>query len=259
MQEIWFSAFTSVVLVSLISLIGLATFAVSIKHLHKALIFMVSFAAGGLFGDAFIHLLPKIVEEQGFSLSIALFVLLGIVMFFIVEKIIHWKHCHQHHHHHLHNDEKTHRDHLHPFAWMNLLGDAVHNFIDGIIIGASYLASIPVGIATTIAVAMHEIPQEIGDFAVLLKGGFSKRKALMFNFFSALTALFGLIIVFSLNNLVRKINLFVIPFAVGGFIYIAGSDLIPEIHKEVKIKNSLMSLGCFVLGIAVMVALLALE
>jgi zinc and cadmium transporter len=135
----------------------------------------------------------------------------------------------------------------------------VHNFIDGMIIGASYLISMPVGIATTIAVALHEIPQEIGDFGVLIRGGFSRRKALMFNFFSALTALLGLVIVFSFYEFLNQINMFIIPFAVGGFIYIAGADLIPELHKEVKIKNSLISLCCFLLGIGMMFSLLFLE
>ena len=142
---------------------------------------------------------------------------------------------------------------------MNLVGDVVHNFIDGLIIAASYLVSIPVGVATTIAVALHEIPQEIGDFSILLKGGLSREKALLFNFLTALTALLGLVVVFSLQKAVENINMFLVPFAVGGFVYIAGSDLIPEIHKEVKTKNSLLSLLFFILGIAVMVGLLFLE
>jgi len=211
---------------------------------------MVSFSAGALFGDAFIHLLPEIVKEYGFTITISLSTLSGIVIFFIVEKVIHWKHCHQHHHHHFG------RKKIHPFALMNLLGDAIHNFIDGLIIGASYLVSIPAGIATTIAVALHEIPQEIGDFGVLLHGGFSRRKALLFNFFTALTALGGLLVVFMIHTEIKNITLYLIPFAAGGFIYIAGSDLIPEIHKEVKIKTSLLSLAYFILGIAVMLILL---
>ncbi len=251
-QEAWVAAFASVVIISLISFVGLITISIKTKQLHKILIFMVSFAAGGLFGDAFIHLLPEAVEEYGFSLSISLSILAGIVIFFMIEKAIHWRHSHQHHHH-------IHKKHFHPFAWMNLLGDAVHNFIDGLIIGASYLVSIPVGIATTIAVAMHEIPQEIGDFSVLLHGGFSRRKALMFNFFTALTALLGLVVVFSLSALVSSISFLIIPFAVGGFIYIAGSDLIPEINKEMGLAKSLISLLFFIVGIAVMVLLLGVE
>ena len=252
MEEVWLYAFASVILVSLISLVGLFTLSIRERELHKFLIFMVSFAAGGLFGDAFLHLLPETVETYGFTLHISLAILAGIVGFFIVEKVIHWRHCH-HHHHHSKKKQKS------AFVWMNLLGDGIHNFIDGIIIGASYLVSIPVGFATTIAVALHEIPQEIGDFSVLLKGGFSRRKALLFNFFTALTALLGLVIVFTLAPFVATINKFLIPFAAGGFIYIAGSDLIPEVHKEVKTKNSLLSLIFFVLGILVMVALLSLE
>ena len=254
MEEVWLYAFASVIIISVISLVGLFTLSINQKKLKKGLIFLVSFAAGGLFGDAFIHLLPEIVKEHGFGLQVSLSILTGLVIFFIVEKVIHWRHCHQHHHHHI-----TNKKHIHLFAWMNLFGDAVHNFIDGLIIGASYLVSIPVGIATTIAVALHEIPQEIGDFGVLLKGGLSREKALLFNFFTALTALFGLVVVFFLQKSVENFNMFLIPFAAGGFIYIAGSDLIPEIHKEVKTKNSLLSLLFFILGIAVVVGLLFIE
>jgi len=252
MKEVWLYAFASVILISLVSFIGLITFSVKLKKAKKFLIYMVSFSAGALFGNAFIHLLPEIIGEYGFTLAISLSILVGIISFFIIEKVIHWRHCHQHHHHHFG------REHIHPFALMNLLGDAVHNLIDGVIIGASYLISIPAGIATTIAVALHEIPQEIGDFGVLLHGGFSRRKALLFNFFTALTALLGLVLAFTMSSRIENFTLFAIPFAAGGFIYIAGSDLIPEIHKEVKVKTSLISLGTFILGILVMVALLRL-
>jgi len=252
MKEVWLYAFASVILISLVSFIGLITFSVKLKKLKKFLIYMVSFSAGALFGNAFIHLLPEIVRIHGFTLTISLSLLVGIISFFIVEKVIHWRHCHQHHHHHFGKKQ------IHPFAIMNLLGDAVHNLIDGVIIGASYLVSIPAGIATTIAVALHEIPQEIGDFGVLLHGGFSRRKALLFNFFTALTAILGLVLAFTMSSMIENFTLFAIPFAAGGFIYIAGSDLIPEIHKEVKAKTSLISLGTFILGILVMVALLKL-
>ena len=149
--------------------------------------------------------------------------------------------------------------HVHPFVFTNLFGDGLHNFIDGLIIGASYLASVPIGIATTVAVILHEIPQEIGDFGVLIHGGFSKSKALFFNFFSAVTAVLGAVVALVVSSSIENITMFLIPFAAGGFIYIAGSDLIPELHKEVKIKNSLLQLLFFVLGLIVMYSLLFLE
>lgn len=142
---------------------------------------------------------------------------------------------------------------------MNLLGDALHNFIDGALIAGSYLASVQVGVATTIAVVLHEIPQEMGDFGVLLHSGFSKRKALLFNFFSALTAVFGAIIVLYFYSIIDNFEVLLVSFTVGGFVYIAGSDLIPELHHEEGIKNSIAQIIVFLLGIAAMGALLVLE
>lgn len=150
-------------------------------------------------------------------------------------------------------------EHIHPFAYTNLVGDALHNFIDGLIIVASYTASIPVGIATTIAVILHEIPQEIGDFGILLHGGFTKSRALALNFLTALAAILGAIVAFWLSGFVEGIQKFLIPLAAGGFIYIAGSDLIPELHKETKVSRSIGQIISFILGIAIMAALLLLE
>ncbi len=249
MANFWLYSLVSVIIVSLISFAGVLTLSFKHEKLKKVLIYMVSFSAGALLGDAFIHLLPEIVEESGFTLQVSIYLLLGIAISFIIEKVVHWRHCHL----------PTSREHPHPFAVMNLFGDALHNFIDGLIIGASYLVSIPVGIATTLAVILHEIPQEIGDFGVLLHGGFSKSKALFFNFLTALTAILGVVIALILSNSVENLTTFLIPFAAGGFIYIAGSDLIPELHKEVSLKSSILQLVLFILGILVMMALLLLE
>tara|TARA_B100000315_G_scaffold3954_1_gene3888 strand:+ start:669 stop:1418 length:750 start_codon:yes stop_codon:yes gene_type:complete len=249
MANIWLYSIVSVLIVSSISFLGLLTFAVKADKLKKILLYMVSFSAGALFGDAFIHLLPEVVEEAGFSPSISLYVLFGIGFSFIIEKFIHWRHCHI----------PSSKEHIHPFAMMNLLGDGVHNFIDGIIIGASYLASVPVGIATTLAVILHEVPSEIGDFGVLLHGGFSKGKALFYNFVTALTAVLGAIVSLLISSYLENITTFLVPFAAGTFIYIAGSDLIPEIHKEVDAKKSLLQFIAIVLGVLIMMSLLLLE
>ena len=249
MLEIWIYTILSVTAISLISLVGVLTIAINTKQLKDFLHYFVSFSAGALFGDAFIHLLPQVVTEFGFVLEISIFLMLGIVFSFIIEKFIRWRHCH------IPTDEH----HPHPFAFMNLIGDAVHNFIDGLIIGTSYLVSIPVGIATTIAVALHEIPQEIGDFGVLIHGGFSRSKALLLNFLTALTAIAGAVVALVIGSFVGNITLYIIPFAAGIFIYIAGSDLIPELHKEDDAVKSIIELVVFVLGIIVMLALLLIE
>ena len=239
----------SVLIVSVISLVGVFTLSIKTGKLKKLLIYMVSFSAGALFGDAFIHLLPEIIGDYGFTIQISLSLLLGILTFFVLEKVIHWQHCHL----------PITKQHVHSFAIVNIVGDSVHNFIDGLIIGGSYLVSIPVGIATTLAVILHEIPQEIGDFGVLLHGGFSKGKALFYNFVTALMAVFGAVVALSLSVYMENLTVFLIPFAAGGFIYIAGSDLIPELHKEVKVKKSLIQFIAIILGILVMVALLWID
>jgi zinc and cadmium transporter len=209
----------------------------------------VSFSAGALLGDVFIHLLPETIET-GFTLASSLYILLGILFSFVIEKIIHWRHCHH---------SPTH-NHPHPFALMNLVGDVFHNFLDGIIIGVSYLASIPVGIATTLAVVFHEIPQEIGDFGVLLHGGFKKSKALFLNFLTALTAILGAVIALLLSSSIQNLTTYLIPFTIGNFIYIASSDLIPELHKcEFNTKQSFLQLATIILGILVMLTLTFLE
>lgn len=248
MNETLFYTILSVLAVSLISLIGIVTLSISTKRLHKILVYFVSFAAGALLGDVFIHLIPELIEGNNFTLQTSFLILGGILIFFSIEKIVHWQHCHI----------PQNGGHNHPFVVTNLVGDGVHNFLDGLIIGASYLVNIPVGIATTIAVIFHEIPQEIGDFGILLHGGFSKSKALLFNFLSALTAVAGGLIAVLASGIVPSITNYLIPLTIGGFIYIAGSDLIPELHKNFETKKSLIQILALILGIAVMALLLLL-
>lgn len=245
---LWAWIFLSVLLVSLLSLISIFFLSFKKEFLHKLMAFLISFAAGALLGDAFLHLLPEAVEEAGFTLSLSLTLLAGIIIFFILEKFIHWRHCHI----------PASKEHPHPFAWMNLLGDALHNFMDGLIIAGSYLTSIPLGVSTTLAVVLHEIPQEMGDFSVLLKGGFTKSKALLYNFLTALSALLGALLVFIVGNVPSLVDA-IVPFTAGGFIYIATADLIPELHKETLPTKSLVQLFGFVVGIVIMFALLFLE
>jgi zinc and cadmium transporter len=174
---------------------------------------------------------------------------LGILAFFVIEKFIRWRHCHV----------PTCDDHPHPVAMMNLIGDGFHNFMDGLLIAASFCSSFSLGVATTLAIAFHEIPQEIGDFGVLIHAGFSKVKALAFNFLSALTAVLGVVVALVLNNQIEGFSQFLVPFTAGGFIYIAGADLIPELKKETNLPKSAFQLLGLVLGIGVMLALTLLE
>ena len=245
MATIWLYSLLSVTLVSLISLIGIFTLPVNEKKLRSFLIYFVSFAAGALFGDVFIHVLPETTAEHGFTLSVSLYVLAGIIMSFILEKIIHWRHAH----HPFEGD-------IHPLAMMVLLGDSLHNFIDGLIIGASFLTNIHIGIATTIAIVLHEIPHEVGDFGVLLHSGFTKQRALFYNFITALTAILGTIVALLLANVSSDVSQFLLPFAAGNFVYIAGSDLIPELHTEEEMQKNVMQIVFFVLGVAFMMILL---
>lgn len=245
---VWIYTLISVFIVSLLSFVGVFTLPLNQKKLYKYLIYLVSLAAGTLLGDAIVHLIPE-AYENGDELFVSLSLLSGILLFFVMEKIIHWRHCH----------EKACEVHPHPFSYMILVGDGIHNFIDGLIIGASYLVSIPVGIATTVAVIFHEIPQEIGDFGSLVYGGFTAKKALFFNFFSGLLALLGAIIILWIGIGTDNLVEFLVPFAAGGFIYIAGTDLIPELHKHKELKQAIFQTIAFIFGIGIMFAMLCLE
>ncbi|MFH1505745.1 MAG: ZIP family metal transporter [archaeon] len=248
MIESWLYAIISVIIVSLVSLIGLATISVKMENLRKVLLFLVSFSAGALLGGAFIHLLPEIAEEAGFGWTAGLYVLVGILVFFIIEKFVHWRHCHI----------PTCKTHPHHLATMNLVGDALHNFIDGLVIAGAYVVNVTLGITTTVAVLLHEIPQEIGDFGVLLYAGYSRKKALLYNFMIALTAVMGAIIGLVLASQFANITHFLIPFTAGGFIYIATADFIPELKKEVAPWKSALQLLGLVLGIGIMLLLIFL-
>ncbi len=199
----------SVVLVSVLSFIGVIALLIKKDLLNRILILLVSFSAGALLGDAFIHLLPEAAEQtKGFNLITAIYVLSGIVVFLIIEKIILWKHCH-------HAGEQGHEAcvaNVKSFAINNIIADAVHNFIDGAIIAGSYLVNPSLGVITTTAVIFHEIPQEIGDFGVLVHGGFEPKKALFFNFISGVFAIIGAIIVLLIGTEIAGLNTFLIGF-----------------------------------------------
>jgi zinc and cadmium transporter len=230
----------STLVVSFISLVGAVTLAISDKLVHKLIFCFIGFSAGALIGGAFLHLLPEALQENN-SISVFYYLILGIALFFVMERFLHWRHCHE--------DNCQ----VHPFTYLNLVGDGLHNFMDGLVIAASFVVSFKLGLVTTVAIILHEIPQEMGDFAVLVYGGFSKKKALLCNFLSALTALVGALIGYFLSEISGSFSACVLPLTAGGFIYIAASDLIPEIHREKDLRRSTAAFLAFFLGILFMI------
>lgn len=247
---VWIYTLLSVIIVSLISFVGVVFLAVKKEKLERILLYLVSFAVGSLFGDVFIHIIPHIAEEHGFDIKIGSYFLFGIILFFIIERFIHWHHCH-----------KVEHDHkIKPFAYTNLIGDGFHNFLDGIIIASSFMVSIPVGIATTLAVIFHEIPQEVSDFGVLIYAGFKRKQALAFNFISALMAVLGAVLTLIIAESVEGVEVILLALAGGGFIYIAGSDLVPELHKDQCLgKKGIGQFVVMLLGIGIMFGLIFFE
>lgn len=197
-------------------------FALKISH------FLASFAAGVLLGSAFFDLLPEAAHEgEKLGIDIFLWALIGIVFFFLVERLIHWFHHHEEYH-----DEKETKSTLS----LIIIGDTMHNFLDGVVIAATFMVSIPLGITTAIAVFAHEIPQEIGDFGLMLHKGLSRGKIILVNILSAATAIAGALLTYTLGETIEKQIPILVALTAGFFIYIATSDLIPEIHHE-KRKN----------------------
>lgn len=227
-------------LVSLISLVSVAFFFVDKKKMGSIIFYLISFSAGTLLGAAFFDIIPEAAEKLGTATFEIVF--LGIIAGFVMEKIIHW-----HHHHHV--DHKG--EHHHPMGALTLMGDAFHNFFDGVAIAAAFLVNVPLGIATTIAVASHEIPHEIGNFSLLLYSGYTRKRALFFNFLTALTAIAGGLLFYFFSGVVSNFESIALAFTAGTFIYVSSADLIPELHKEKGAKSSGMQLLLMAAGAAV--------
>ncbi|MDD4250781.1 MAG: ZIP family metal transporter [Candidatus ainarchaeum sp.] len=241
-----FELFFSILIISLISLIGVLTLAINKKKLDKRLDLLVSLSVGALLGSVFLHLLPELAHD-GLLEELFIFVLIGMILFFILEKFVFWHHCHKAEHKHL------------SFTYMNLIGDALHNMLDGALLAGTFMISVQLGFVTAIAIALHEIPQEIGDFGVLLKGGFSRKQALIANFAIALTAFLGAILTIIFSNLIQGLTPIIVAITAGGFIYIAATDLIPELHKNPNIKNSISQLIFILIGIGLMMGVTLLH
>jgi len=229
----------STIIISAISLVGMITLGLNEKSLKKLILFLVSLSAGALIGGAFLHLIPEALLAFQAN-TVFILVLAGFGLFFCVEHYLKWRHCHKK------------ECEIHTFAHMSLFGESIHNLIDGLIIAAAFVASIPIGIATTIAVAVHEIPQELGDFGVLVHGGYKTSRALLLNFLVALTVIIGGIIGYFFSSMTQMSISSLLPIAAGGFIYVGASDLIPEIRKELNIKTSTFHLITFIIGVIIM-------
>jgi zinc and cadmium transporter len=239
-------ALLSVAAVSVLSFAGASVLALGPDRLRRILPALVALAAGALLGDAFLHILPEASHAAGgFTPELAWLTLGGLLGFFLIEQSLHW-------HHH---------GHVHQFAWMNLLGDAIHNLIDGMLIAGTWIVSPEAGLATTIAVALHEIPQEFGDFGVLLHAGMRPRRALLLNFGTAVMAIAGAAIVLLLPASMAAERALA-PIAAGGFVYVACADLVPELRDRWKGKDLLagvVALGVGILLVAGLPAMLGLE
>lgn len=238
-SELW-SIIGATLLVSSGSLVGVLAISIKPKILNRLLLPLVSLSAGTMLGASFLHLLPESIESMDAHLVFQL-ALGAFIGFFLLERILHWRHCH---------DEQ----HLtrHTIGYMNLLGDAIHNFIDGLLIAASFAAGESLGIVAVLAIALHEVPQELGDYGVLLHSGFTKLKALFANVAVSLTSVIGGVIGYFLSHNTIIFANYLIPIAAGGFIYIAATDLIPELKEGKTTKKTIATALMFIFGIVLM-------
>jgi len=223
---------------SAISLVGSVTLLLSERALHRVLTPLVAFAAGALLGGAFLHMIPAAAQQMSLD-ELFLLVLAGFAVFFALEQFLHWHHCHRE----AVGCKK-------PLTYLILIGDGLHNFLGGLAIGGIFLIDIRLGVLAWLAAAAHEVPQELGDYAVLLHGGWKKGSALLFNFLSGLTFLLGGVIVYVVGQ--RLSVIWLVPFAAGNFIYIGASDLIPEVKGHEKLSVSALHFASFLLGVVLL-------
>jgi zinc and cadmium transporter len=243
-------ALVAVSLISLISLVGVVAISLREATLDRVLFVLLSFSAGTILGTAYLDLLPEAVEVSGPHnlATTALYITIGFAGFFFLERFVYWFHGHVHGYRQRTGVDE--RIGMREFVYLNVLGDGVHNLIDGMIIAASFLSGVPVGLAATVAVVFHELPQEIGDFGVLVYGGFTPVRALLFNFASALTAVVGVLLANYFALHIQNFLGILLAAAAGGFIYIAAAELIPEMQKERDVRRSIGQFALFLLGIA---------
>jgi len=232
----------STLLISLLAWIGILTLFLNEELLDQLLLVLVALAAGGLIGGAFLHLLPRAIREYGTgdTLPLFLYLIAGFCLFYVLEQFISW------HHHHATTHEHE------PVTYLVLISDAIHNFIDGLVVAGAFLLGVDVGLVTTAAIALHEIPQEVGDFGVLVYGGFDRVHALALNYLTQVTVILGGVTGYYLAGFFEGTPVVLLPFAAGNFVYIASSDLIPEIKDETDVRRAAVYFLVFLTGIGLM-------
>lgn len=235
-------ALVAVTIVSLLSLLGAVFIALQRKLLDSITTYLLAFSSGILLGTTFYELVPEGYREL--QTNVYTWIIVGVVTFFVLEKFIHW-----HSHVEEHEEKESSKQHV---AVLTLVSDGIHNFLDGAIIGVTFLTNVPLGIVTTIAVIAHEIPHELGDFFLLVYGGFSNKKAIWYNFLSGLTSILGTILIFVFSRDILIVSPYLIGFTAGNFLYIAASDLIPELHEKKNMYVSVVQTVCLIAGIILM-------
>lgn len=248
MYNDWFLVILASIGGSLFSLIGgflLLSKKLSVSRVQRV---AIPFAAGALLAAAFIDLLPEAIEQAS-ALQVSTIVLAGFITFFIFERFLGWFH-----HHHAHPEAHPHAHKEKTTRSLIVLGDTLHNLIDGLVIGAAFLVDPATGIITTLAIAAHEIPQEIGDFGVLLSLGMRRRNVLIVNIVSALATVLAAVLVYGLGGTVAGLEPVLLALTAGMFIYIAASDLVPTIHNETSMRIANLQTLIFIAGLGLVSA-----
>jgi zinc and cadmium transporter len=238
MQTFWW-IFLGGALMSAIAVVGSVTLLLKEATLNRVVTPLVAFAAGSLLGGAFFHMLPAALEQAPADPTVFLWILVGFALFFALEQFLHWHHCH-----------RASSDCRKPLTYLILLGDGLHNFLGGLGVAGVFMIDTRLGITAWLAAAAHEVPQELGDFGVLIHGGWNRRRALLLNLLSGLTFLLGGMVAYAAS---ARIDVgFLVPFAAGNFIYIGASDLVPEVNKHRDITSNAIHFSAFVAGIALL-------
>jgi zinc and cadmium transporter len=227
------------VAMSAIALVGSATLLLRDETLQKIILPLVALAAGSLLGGAFFHMIPAALTTEADPSRVFVWVLVGFTLFFALEQFLHWHHCH-----------RAATECKEPLTYLILIGDGLHNFLGGLGVAGVFLIDVQLGLAAWLAAAAHEVPQELGDFGVLVHGGWKKTSALLLNLASGLTFLLGGLVAYAVS---ARIDVgFLVPFAAGNFLYIGASDLVPEVNKHRGVGPNILQFGCFVAGIALL-------